>query len=157
MSAILDNSLNFKAKVTTSRDINAYKKLEKIANIDFNYAEFYFTECKTEIEKNIEESIYNDTKLENSGTKVPPVFSQLTLWNAKSILENTKIIYKVLNQFDKPWLINIISLDSGNSYLISNNEVVRKNIENTFNCSFNNDTATLPKVWLRKEIIRELL
>ena len=42
MSAILDNSLNFKAKVTTSRDINAYKKLEKIANIDFNCMENFY-------------------------------------------------------------------------------------------------------------------
>lgn len=56
MSAILDNTLNFKAKVTTSRDIEAYKKLEKLSNSNFNYAEFYFNECENEINKKFKRS-----------------------------------------------------------------------------------------------------
>lgn len=157
MSAILDNTLNFKAKVTTSRDIEAYKKLEKLSNSNFNYAEFYFNECENEINKNLKEAILNDTKLDNSSGKVPPVFSQLTVWDASSILDDINLIYESLNSFKKPWLMNLISLKDGKSYLISNDDNIKFNLKITFNCNFSNDIAILPDVWLRKEIIKKLL
>ena len=157
MSAILDNTLNFKAKVTTSRDIEAYKKLEKLSNSNFNYAEFYFNECENEINKNLKEAILNDTKLDNSSGKVPPVFSQLTVWDASSILDDINLIYKSLNTFKKPWLMNLISLKDGKSYLISNDDNIKLNLETTFNCKFINDITILSNVWLRKEIIKKLL
>lgn len=157
MAAILDNTLNFKAKVTTSRDIKAYKKLEKLANLDFNYDEYYFKECENEINKNLKEAILNDTKLDNSGGKLPPVFSQLTVWDASSILDDINLIYESLNSFKKPWLMNLISLKDGKSYLISNDDTVKFNIETTFNCKFINDITILSNVWLRKEIIKKLL
>lgn len=157
MSAILDNTLNFKAKVTTSRDIEAYKKLEKLANLDFNYDEYYFKECENEINKNLKEAILNDTKLDNSGGKVPPVFSQLTVWDASSILNDINLIYESLNSFKKPWLMNLISLKDGKSYLISNDDNIKFNFKTTFNCKFFNDIAILSDVWLRKEIIKKLL
>lgn len=157
MSAILDNTLNFKAKVTTSRDIEAYKKLEKLSNSNFNYAEFYFNECENEINKNLKEAILNDTKLDNSGGKLPPVFSQLTVWDASSILDDINLIYESLNTFKKPWLMNLISLKDGKSYLISNDDNIKLNLETTFNCKFINDITILSNVWLRKEIIKKLL
>ena len=42
MSAILDNTLNFKAKVTTDRDKVAYKKLEMIVDSKENYQKNIF-------------------------------------------------------------------------------------------------------------------
>ena len=53
MSAILDNTLNLKAKITTKRDISAYKKLEKIIS-DETYPEKYFQECQLEINPNLQ-------------------------------------------------------------------------------------------------------
>lgn len=157
MSAILDNTLNFKAKVTTSRDIKAYKKLENLANLNFNYAEFYFNECETEINNNLKKAILNDTKLDNTGEKIPPVFAQLTVWNSSNILNNINLIYESLGTFKKPWLMNLISLKDGKSYLISNDKNIKFNLETTFNCKFINDIAVLSDVWLRKEIIKKLL
>ena len=157
MSAILDNTLNFKAKVTTSRDIEAYKKLEKLANLNFNYAKFYFNECEQEINKNLKYAILNDTKLDNTGGKVPTVFAQLTVWDSSNILNNINLIYESLGTFKKPWLMNLISLKDGKSYLISNDKNIKFNLETTFNCKFINDIAVLSDVWLRKEIIKKLL
>ncbi len=157
MSAILDNTLNFKAKVTTSRDIEAYKKLEKLANLNFNYAKFYFNECEQEINKNLKYAILNDTKLDNTGGKVPTVFAQLTVWDSSNILNNINLIYEALGTFKKPWLMNLISLKDGKSYLISNDKNIKFNLETTFNCKFINDIAVLSDVWLRKEIIKKLL
>ena len=157
MAAILDNTLNFKAKPTTSRDINAYTKLEKLANLNFNYAEFYFNECEQTIKNNLKAAILNDTKLDNTGGKVPHVFAQLAVWDASNIIDNINLVHEALSTFKEPWLMNLISLKDVKSFLISNDNTIKSDIEQTFNCTFNNDIAILPDVWLRKEIIKKLL
>ena len=67
------------------------------------------------------------------------------------------MIYEALNTFKNPWLMNLISLKDGRSYLISNDENIKFNLETTFNCKFINNIAILSDVWLRKEIIKKLL
>lgn len=155
MSAILDNTLNFKAKVTNERDVMAYRKLAKIAgNID-NYEEKYFLECQKNIEMNLVNSIENDTKTEKICDTLPYAFSQLTLWNKKVIFENIDIIYKILNGISEEWMLNLISLEDGKSFIIANNECVKKKLERLFNNTFTNDIMQLDSVWLRKEIIKK--
>ena len=129
MSAILDNTLNFKAKVTNERDVVAYRKLAKIVgNID-NYEEKYFLECQKNIETNLVNSLENDTKIEKICEILPQAFSQLTLWNKKFVFENIDIIYKTLNRISEEWMLNLISLEDGKSYIIANNECVKKKLE----------------------------
>ena len=96
ISAILDNTLNLKAKITTQRDIVAYKKLEKMIN-DETYPEKYFKECQLEINNNLKMSIENDTKIENINSILPPIFAQLTIWEKESILKDKQILYETLN------------------------------------------------------------
>ncbi len=155
MSAILDNTLNFKAKVTDERDINAYKKLSKIVgNID-NFEEKYFLECQKSIEVNLEKSIENDTKNEKICDILPDTFSQLTLWNKDFILNNKENVYKILDKMSPEWMLNVISLEEGKSYIIANNELVKRNIEKLFEKAFKTDIMELDSVWLRKEIIKK--
>ena len=155
MSAILDNTLNFKAKVTDQRDINAYKKLSRIVkNID-NFEEKYFLECQKSIEANLEKSIENDTKNEKTCDILPDTFSQLTLWNKDFILNNKENVYKILDKMSPEWMLNIISLEEGKSYIIANNELVKRNIEKLFEKTFKTDIMELDSVWLRKEIIKK--
>lgn len=155
MSAILDNTLNFKAKVTNERDVVAYRKLAKIVgNID-NYEEKYFLECQKNIETNLVNSLENDTKIEKICEILPQAFSQLTLWNKKFVFENIDIIYKTLNRISEEWMLNLISLEDGKSYIIANNECVKIRLERLFNSTFTNDIMQLDNVWLRKEIIKK--
>ena len=155
MSAILDNTLNFKAKVTDQRDINAYKKLSRIVrNID-NFEEKYFLECQKSIEANLEKSIENDTKNEKTCDILPDTFSQLTLWNKDFILNNKENVYKILDKMSPEWMLNVISLEEGKSYIIANNELVKRNIEKLFEKAFKTDIMELDSVWLRKEIIKK--
>lgn len=155
MSAILDNTLNLKAKITTERDINAYiKLLQLVGNVD-KYAENYFLECQKIIEENIEKSIENDTKVEKICEILPYAFSQLTLWNKDFIIENKEKVYKTLDAISPEWMLNLISLEEGKSYIIANNEIVKRKIERMFNKSFNKDIMELDSVWLRKEIIKK--
>lgn len=155
MSAILDNTLNFKAKITTNRDKIAYKKLQDIAKTKENYAEEYFLECQLKIEENLKYSIENDTKIEEINTILPKIFGQLIIWN-NIIFEkdNKKIIYDTLNNLGNDWMINIVCLAEGKSYIIAPNIKVQSNLEKLFNKHFENDIMQLDDVYLRKEIIK---
>ena len=155
MSAILDNTLNFQAKVTNERDRIAYKKLQKIANVEDNYAEKYFLECQQNIEKDLKMAIENDTKVEKICDLLPTVFGQLTLWNKGFILANKKIVYETLNNINKEWMMNLISLEDAKSYIIAEDTKVKEGLERLFNKSFEDDILELENVWLRKEIIKK--
>jgi len=153
MAAILDNTLNFKAKITNERDIIAYKKLEAISN-ENNYSEKYFRECQMEVEQDLKASIENDTKIENINEVLPPIFSQLVIWDKDNILKNINIIYDTLDQIGQKWMMNLISLKDGKSYLIAKNPEVQENMSNLFKTKFSNNISELEEVWLRKEIIK---
>ncbi len=154
MAAILDNTLNFKAKITTERDKIAYEKLENIVGNN-EYSERYFLECQHDIEENLAEAISNDTKLDNINEIIPYVFGQLTVWDKKNIINNKKIIYDVLNSFGNEWMMNLICLKDGKSYIVCENPNVKTRLEKLMENKFIEDIMTLPEVWLRKEIIKK--
>lgn len=52
-------------------------------------------------------------------------------------------------------MLNVISLEDGKSYIISNSESVKRNIEQLFAKPFKTDIMELDNVWLRKEIIKK--
>lgn len=154
MAAILDNTLNLKAKITTQRDITVYKKLEKIAN-EKDYPEKYFKECQLKIEQDLKGSIENDTKIENVNYLLPPVFGQLVIWDKESIVRNKEIIYNTLNGIGDKWMMNLICLKEGKSYIISKDLETQKNLEKLFNKKFKTDIMELDDAWLRKEIMKK--
>lgn len=153
ISAILDNTLNLKAKITTKRDRIAYKKLEKIIK-DKTYPQKYFKECQIGINNHLKKSIENDTKKENISAILPPIFAQLTIWDKDSILENKQIIYETLNNIGTKWMLNLICLKDGKSYLLAKDIEVQDNMEKLFHEEFQNEIMKLDNVWLRKEIIK---
>lgn len=155
MSAILDNTLNFKARITTDRDKTAYKKLELIVGDEEHYAEKYFKECQLAIERNLKNAIENDTKIEKTSAILPPVFGQIILWNKEKILENKDSIYNILNNIGTNWMINLICLEEGKSYIIASNLEVQAELEKLLNGEFKQDIMELEDVWLRKEIIKK--
>ena len=157
MAAILDNTLNFKANVTTDRDIIAYNKLQKIVGDGKAYAEKYFSECQLCIEKNLKVAIENDTKIENINSLLPKVFGQLAIWNKESILDNKKLIYDTLYNIGKEWMMNLICLKEEKSYIITPDIEVQKKLEKLLDGKFKNDIMELDKVWLRKEIIKKAM
>lgn len=153
MAAILDNTLNLKAKVTSQRDIIVYQKLEKIIDEE-NYPEKYFKECQLQVEQNLKLAIENDTKMEQVHDMLPPIFGQLTIWDKESIIRDKEIIYNTLDNMGNKWMINLICLKEGKSYIIAKDLEVKRNLENLFSKQFNTDIMEFNEVWLRKEIIK---
>lgn len=156
MSAILDNTLNLKAKITTQRDKIAYEKLKEIAKEE-NYAEKYFKECQKQIEKDLKTSIENDTKIEKIAENLPEVFSQLVVWDKENILKNCDVIYDFFEYIEKDWMMNLICLKDGTSYFISDDKRLKNSMEKVFDKKFDNNIMVLGEVWLRKEIIKKAL
>lgn len=155
MSAILDNTLNFKAKVTNNRDIIAYQKLEKIIEDSENYASKYFLQCQEIIERDLKKALENDTKIGIVSKKLPNVFSQLAVWNKNNILDKKKLIFDTLNNFGNNWILNLICLEEGKSYIIASNDLVLQDIKNLLNGNINQYYLECEDVWLRKEIIKQ--
>jgi len=157
MSAILDNTLNFKAKVTTKRDKIAYEKLETIVNYKGNYAEKYFLECQQEIEKDLVKAIENDTKIEKINDILPTVFGQLVVWDKKYILDNEKVLYDTLSNIGDDWMFNLICLKDEKSYIIAQDTEIKQKLEKLLNERFEDNIMKMQEVWLRKEIIAKAL
>lgn len=157
MAAILDNTLNFSAKITSKRDYDAYKKLKQISN-EKEFEEYYFSACQREIELSLINSIKDDLKcvINIVQDSIPDYISQLTIWDAEKILNKAEEMTFYLNNISKNWMINLISLKDKKSYIISASEIVKSKLEKKFNCEFVNDIMILSKPILRKEIIKLL-
>lgn len=97
MAAILDNTLNFKAKITTERDREAYGELMRIAGENEGFAERYFLECQTEVERDLATAIKNDVKLERMNFALPDVIGQLLCWDGEKFLERAGEIGDILS------------------------------------------------------------
>lgn len=153
MAAILDNTLNFTAKITTKRDHVAYQKLEVISEDD-NFKSNYFRECQEYVENNLIDSIINDLKIEVTNNILPKVLGQLIIWDIRSILERLDEIKKVLNEYDN-WIINIVSLKENKSYIVCSNREVLTNINMLFNVNPIDEIIIVEPAILRKELIKK--
>ena len=156
MAAILDNTLNFTAKITTNRDRIAYKKLESLIN-EHDYATTYFSECQRYIEDNLHESIKNDIKIQKTNEYLPEVFGQLTIWDAEELLHKRDFINQIMSSYGNKWMLNIISLSNNSSYIIYSNDEIRSKLEQLLNCYDKNGTLIKSPAMLRKEIMKQAL
>lgn len=155
LAGILDNTLNLKANITTNRDIEACDNLYKIAKIDKSWANTYFSSCQELIEKDLESSIKNDVKIKCKDTYLPDVFGQLLVLNKDSILEKEDTLIKIMNSYNEPWVFNLVCLDDGKSYIISNDDTTKKQMETLFSQKFKNNILILDHFLLRKEIMKK--
>ena len=159
IAAILDNTLNLKASITTDRDLKAYKMLSKIGRVPKSFKDEYLNSCQEEINKNIVLAIEKDVKTENISKEFPSVFGQLTIYSKQPIFNKLGEIEKFFESFNKPWILNLICIKDGKSYIFSSRNA-KKTIETLFCKKFKNNVLTLSKFMLRKQIIkkaRELL
>ena len=156
MAAILDNTLNFTANITTKRDEDAYLKLESISG-KLNFAQDYFSECQLFILNNLEESISNDIKVQKTSKYLPDVFGQLTIWSFDTLLNSEELINRIMNKYGNDWMINIISLKDNTSYIICSNDIVLNNLIRLFDSSINKNMLIIKPAMLRKEIMKKAI
>lgn len=155
-TAIISNTLNFRAQITHQRDIDAAKSLEKYIDLNKNWDEVYFEELEEIILRNPTQAILNDTKHLTLDEKDLAI-SQIELWdNEKFIKENYDVIINILrNSNSSLSFFTSPNIKEGFNYIICENEELKKQLEKIIDVKFDGNLGKTNKLWLRKEIIRE--
>lgn len=152
---ILDNTLNFGAKITTKRDLHAYDELSKIADLPQDWPAQYFSACQTEITANLPQAIKDDTKT-MAGFKTfaeAIAVGQLAIWDGQDVAAHSFETFKRTLQADQPlWFMNVISIKDGRSYFVTDAPQVAAWLSTLLGVHFNGSTAAAERMWLRKEI-----
>jgi inorganic pyrophosphatase len=157
VSGILDNTLNFKAQVTTARDKAAYAALMAHAGISEDWPAQYFTECQEAILADAEMAIRNDSKILTFRSFPRPLgVGQLVVWDADEVLRRQETtMERVLAAVKPEWFMNLVSVDEGRSYFVCKDPAVRGWVADLLGVRFEGEVAKADRLWLRKEIIRQ--
>jgi inorganic pyrophosphatase/exopolyphosphatase len=157
VTGILDNTLNFKAHVTTDRDKAAYKALVAHAHVPDSWTAQYFTECQEAILADAEAAIRNDSKTLSFRTFSHPLsVGQLVVWDANEVIRRYQgAIEQVLSAVKPNWFMNLVSVGEGSSYFVCNNPTVQDWVAELLGVKFEGDIAKADRLWLRKEIIKQ--
>lgn len=153
VAGILDNTLNLKAGITTERDLVAYEKLLEIGELDESWGEEYFRSCQGVIEEDLAGAILSGVKVERVSEVLPEVIGQLLVLDAEGILRRRGEVAEVLGGIGEGWMINVISLREGKSYILAA-DGAKEGLEKLFRREFVGEELVLPRFMLRKEIIK---
>lgn len=159
VAAIISNTLNFKASVTTKRDVDAYNELKNIAKLPDNWRKKYFEEQEKSVFENPQKEIINDTHVEKfPGTEEVLIIGQVELWDSRKFIKNYKDdIKKALESFKSPlWFLTSPSISEGKNYIYTESEKVKKLLTEKLDTKFMGDIGTTDKLYLRKEIKRTI-
>ena len=152
ISGILDNTLNLKSSITTERDRVAYNELMRLGNIPKDYYVEYFTACESEIMKDFAKAIKDDIKIEKVGA-LPEAIGQMVVLSLDNF--NHHEMKKVFEEYPE-WMMNVISLEDGKSYIYFGGNGVKQRLEHLFNTQCEkNDLLVLDKFLLRKQIMKQ--
>lgn len=154
---ILDNTLNFGAKVTTPRDSEAYDDLLTRADLPADWTAQYFRECQRTILSDITRAIRNDTKtLSFKSFEQPVAVGQLTAWDSTEVLsKHQATMQKTLASVRPDWFMNLISVSERKSYFVTDNIEVQKWLTGLLGVQFDGTIAIADRLWLRKEILKQ--
>ena len=157
-TAILDNTLNLKGQIATTRDQLAYAALADKAQLTDDWPARYFSECQAAIEHDLPAALNNDLKHMDADLPLPRIVGQLTVWSAQRLLqEHRATLIATLQAHDPDWLLNVISIEEQCSYLLVGNAVSAEKVAALLDVSVDDHVARLPTALLRKQILRAAL
>lgn len=153
IAGILDNTLNFTAKITKQRDHQAYKALLGIAGVGDDWREVYFGACQDYVERNVEASLEDDSKtMELAGLDEAVRIGQLVVWDGQSVLSQL-IGIRDNSRATGPWFINLVSIKDGHNRIIFKDEQTGRFLENLLGAVRQEANMLMTnRLWLRKEI-----
>lgn len=157
MCGILDNTLNFGAKITTERDRRAYDELRNIADLPEDWPAQYFIACQAEIVSDLPQAVQDDTKAKH-GLKTfsdTLAIGQLAIWDGAELAAHSFGTFKRTLSANKPlWFMNLISIKDGRSYFVTDEPTVQVWLAELLNIEFDGNVAAADRMWLRKEILK---
>ncbi len=159
-AAIVANTLNFRASVTTERDCLSARELEAFTTLSEGWIVSYYSEIESAILENLPQSIQYDTKTVDFRGETF-LLSQIELWNAATILGGYTLekIHQIMDNLYPgcTWILSLISIEEGCNYLFTNSHVVKTSLSRFMNLvPHETDAWKSDRLWLRKEILRDL-
>lgn len=158
-AGIIDNTLNFKAQLTTDRDRDAYAWLAEHAKLSPSWAHQYLEDCQAELLSDLRTNLINDTKhIAYPGDSEKTTIGQIAVLDAKTFLdEYSTEITNVLSDGTSKWYLNLLNLTSGQSYFYTNDTATKLWLQKLLGVTFSEDLAVAKTLWLRKEIYKKAL
>lgn len=159
LGAILDNTLNFNAKITTERDHRAAAKLAKIADTNLqDFTTWYFSEVSKTITSDLQSSLLQDCKTVTLPTDQSQfTFCQLTLWGTKDIISQRSQIEKILTNKNPAWIVSVICISERKNYLLTSSAQLKDYFTKLLNLKDVDNWLISNQLYLRKEIIAKML
>ncbi len=159
-AAIVSNTLNFKAALTSPRDAKAFEELIPIADMPKDWIEKYFIDQEEYIYQSPRQAVLDDIKIiefPNLGTKI--TIGQIELWESRKFVNDYKpLIKEVLDNFDhQKWFFNAPCISMGKTYALSENEEIKSILKEHFNFVFENDVGEANRLIERKEFVKAIL
>lgn len=155
IAAILDNTLDLTSANTTQEDIDALNELCEKEKVSEEWRDLYFSDVQKNVEADLKNALFNDTKLIRNNRVLPLRVSQLCVWDAESILSKLPDIRDFFEELQDSWMINIIDIKHRCSYFVCDDVGYQAEIQNIFDISFNAGIAKTQQAYLRKEIIKK--
>ena len=151
-AGVLDNTINLKSKTTTKRDLRAYSELKELGGLGDVFRREYFLACEQEQMKDLKGAILGDMKAEWVSKLLPEAIGQIIILHHNRITQ--EVLEKVFADYDK-WMINVISLEEGRSYLYCDGAETLAGLAKLFNERESQENLlVLDDFVLRKEILR---
>lgn len=156
VAGILDNTINLRSKITNERDRKAYQDLMKLGMLSDDFGRRYFEACEREQMKNLKSAILGDMKTKyKSPSPLPNAIGQIILFNRDKITHD--LLNNIFTNYDR-WMINIISLEDGRSYLYCDGKETKAGLEKLFGKKSNHDNlVVLDNFVLRKELLKRAI
>lgn len=159
LTAILSNTLHFRAKITSIRDERAYKELFPIAGLTRKWVEKYFLDQESFIYSHPKDTVFNDIKLidfPNLGKKI--AIGQVELWDSrKFIMDFRPQIRSVLEEIGgENWFFNAPCIAKGKSYIYTENKEIKNILSDKFHCRFNDGVGDTQHLIERKDLVKIL-
>ncbi len=168
LAAILDNTLNFNAKITTERDCAAAERLARIIGTSVDeFAEWYFDEVSSGVMENLEQALKLDCKkvyFPKNGSSLNDswlAFGQIAIWEMRDLKSERTRIKKIMEHCAGDlacdnWLVNVISLFEKRNYLLASSNECEKYFARLLMGEEADGWLVTKQLYLRKEIMQKM-
>lgn len=159
-TAIIANTLHFKAHITHARDINAAQEILPLTSLDSAWITHYYSEVQKTILHDPLESLARDTKVITIfGKKV--FFSQIELYDALPLLETIQKEWEKYRDTslripNTHHILSIVSIKEGKNYIITSDTILSDLIRGITHGVLHDNFLITSRLWLRKEILKEI-
>lgn len=157
--AIVANTLDLKASVTTEKDRAALVELAQYTDLPSDWKAGYYHEIEAAMMEDLPSAIRNDTKHVEIGGQSYKI-AQIELWDASKLLAREDLLSQVrqsLGTDGDRWLLSVISISEGKNHLITTNEALATQLKELYPLqSSSQGHLVTDRLILRKEILRDL-